>query len=190
MKPHRTSRYWVLALASALLLIGGAAAQTTSPVAVVRAFIAANNRGDTAQLRRLADPDFRAIGDPSLPGPNEATFEQFIQPPLDQVTINHLRQTGPNTVVVTLTVHNDLFSDLPHPFQIITTFTVRNGRVLRIEARTAPQTVQDIMNFQPGGPGPENLPDTGAADQLGRWSLLALAGICLLGGRRLRQMRV
>jgi LPXTG-motif cell wall-anchored protein len=62
--------------------------------------------------------------------------------------------------------------------------------VLRIEERVAPQTLQDIMNFMPAGAGPGNLPNTGAADQVGLWSLLVLAGICLLGGRRLRQRRV
>jgi hypothetical protein len=190
MQPNRMSRYWALALAGVLLLtVGGAAAQTTTPAAVVRAFVDATNRGDTARLRKLADPAFRHVNDPHNPGPRVETFEEFVQPPLAHVTINHLRQTGPTTVVLNLTLRGSNIPRLPHPFQDTATVTVRNGRVLRIEERIAPQTLQDIMNFGPGSPGPGNLPNTGAADQVGLWSLLALAGICLLGGWRLRQSR-
>ena len=191
MKPNRMFRYWVLTLAGTLLLLAGrASAQTSSPVTVVRAFIAAGNRGDTAQLRKLADPDFRHINDPHAPGPRVETFAEFAQPPLAHVTVNQLRQTGPNTVVLHLTLSGANIPRLPHPFQDIATVTVRNGRVLRIEEQIATQTLQDIMNFGPGVPGPANLPDTGAADHVGLWSLLALAGLCVVGGRRLRRRRV
>ena len=149
---------------------GTASAQNTDPVAVVRAFIDANNRGDIDTMRSLVDPGVRFVfDDPNAP--TDEGFEQFIVPPLEKAVINSITQTAPDTASASLTLSGGDLPALPFPVTLDTTWTVMNGKITREVGRFSAETVR---NFEALGPPPGVEPGMPRSGQGGSIAILAL----------------
>jgi hypothetical protein len=181
-------------LSLGLLTAQVTAAQGTSPEEVLRAFIAASNKGDTAAMRALADPAFALIEDTHRPNAHTESFAEFTAPPLGQSTLNSVQQTAPNTVVIDVTLTGPKVPPVRVPFRDTFTVTVANGLVVQM-VETIPPSTLDALRALGAGPGSQpGMPKTGNGNATGLIQSIALlgllagavmsAGILVLRGRR------
>jgi len=170
-----------------------AAAQTISPVDVVKSFIEAINNHDEAGLRQLMAPNFQDLEDPGQPDAEVVSADDFINEVIGQgihCTYTSIEQIGPQTVVIddvlTFSPTAPDAPHLPHPFTERATVTVVNGRVTLISEVLSAQTRQDLAALTTAAaPG---MPATGAPDAFTAPMLILLvSGLMVLEGVRLLQ---
>ncbi len=177
-----------------VLTARAASAQATSPADVLRAFIAASNKGDTAAMRALADPAFALIEDKHRPNAHTESFAEFTAPPLGQSTLNSVQQTAPDTVLIDVTLTGPKVPPIGVPFRDTFTVTVANGLVVQM-VETIPTSTLDALKALAAGPGSQpGMPKTGNGNATGLIQIIALlgllagavlsAGVLVLRGRR------
>jgi len=163
---------------------GAAAAQTSSPVDVVRAFIAAGNQGDRATLATLADPTFGLVEDAHQSGTHTESLAE-LEGHLAHVIVISLQQTGADTATLDADLTGRSLPPIRVPFHVSYAVTVANGRVVRMVETVAPETLAalEALGGSPGMPATGNGRDDGALAVLG----LAVAAVTtLLAGTALR----
>src|SRR5215207_2166040 len=190
----RSSRIARVALAPALMVVvliavtPVAAAQTSQandPVAVVTAFNAAVSAQDLTGALALLDENFLYVSGPGSALPTSRKKGEFPgQPPFQQVDQSNIQLIDATTVEMDLTFSGGPIPQLPHPFMLHATFTVKNGLITRLQDRLSPQTAQDLAAL---APPPAQLPKTGASDSNDGTVLLALGVVCALAGVLIRR---
>ncbi len=193
-KSEMWQRVWAKATkalaATALLTLAlagnvvGAAAQTGSPVDVVKAFIDAGNSGDLVAMGTLADPSFGLVEDPHQTGSHTENLAD-LESHLAHVTILSAVQTGPDSVTVDANLSGRSLPPLKVPFHITYAVQVAGGRVLHMAETVAPETLSALRSLGPASETQPGMPSTGSASDGMLITLLGLglaASLSLAGG--------
>jgi LPXTG-motif cell wall-anchored protein len=179
-----------LTMVVSLWIVGAhsAAAQTSQPndpIAVVTAFNTAVSAQDLTGALALLDPDFLYVSGPGSALPTNLKKGEFPKgPPFQQVDQSNINLIDATTVEMDLTFSGDPIPQLPHPFMLHATFTVKNGLITRLQDHLSPQTAQDLAAL---APPPAQLPKTGASDSNDGAVLLALGVVCALASVLMRR---
>lgn len=167
-----------------LVAVPAAAAQTSQPsdpIAVVTAFNEAISKQDLTAALSFLDDNFLYVGGPNSAFPNDRKKGEFPgQPPFQQVAQSNINQIDANTVEMDLTFTGGPIPPLPHPFMLHATFSVKNGKITRLQDRLSDQTAKDVTALR--APPATVLPRTGGNDTNDLVGLLMLAVICVLAG--------
>ncbi len=162
-----------------------AAAQTTNPVDVVRAFLVANSdaktQADLDKMRSFLAPGLRFKGNPGTPFEYDQGFDEWAPLPQPHITINSLQQTGDNKVVADLTIVGEVMPPTRRPYHSTSTFTVENGKITGFLEVVSPETYEDLVALQPSSP-PLGMPKTGTPDQAAIIATMGLGLLSLLMG--------
>ena len=185
----------VLVLAAFVAVTGAVAApmrQATDPATVVKAFNAAVSRQDLTAALALLDPNFEYVSVPgsALPtsrGKGTGKDEFPGPPPFQQVMESNIHPIDASTVEMDLTFSGGPIPQLPHPFMLHATFTVKNGLITRLQDRLSDQTAQDLAALGPPPAAPAAMPNTGVSNASALTVLLVLGVLCALAGAAVRR---
>ena len=205
ISPPRAVPIAMAAIALAVLLASPArvAAQPADPLAVVTAFIDAQNARDVDATLALLDDNVVFSGSGGVTT-GKAQIRPIVQRGAGQN--RHIERVGPPQVAGdTVTQLDRVTSDENRQLGIdyteyVDTFVVRAGKIVSITSVITPESDAKIRQALGDIPaGPPALPSTGAGGRAvhndqGGWAL-ALAGLAVLGGlgvglRRRRDRRV
>lgn len=151
----------VVGLLSVASLGRVAAAQVTGPSAAVRTFLESINTGDLSAMLATVDPNGEYISGPGAPDEARDTLKGFLEGVASQrfkVTILDISDTGPDTATATFEVAGGDIPPLPHPFTLVGTFTVKDGKVVKMVEEFTPQTAADLAALESASVG---MPATG-----------------------------
>ena len=168
----------------ASLRIDIAAAQTTDPVDVVRAFLEANSdaksQADLDKMKSFLAPEVRFMGNPGTPFEYNQSFEEWAPLPQPHITINSLKQTGANTVVADLTIVGEVMPPTRRPYHTASTFTMENGKITGFLEVVSRETYEDLAALQASAPTPAGMPKTGIPDEMSVLGAMGLLGLLSL----------